>query len=81
MGIFVRELGALYDAFRRGEGDPLPPLPVQYADYAAWQRRWMEGEVLAGQARYWTETLTGAPELLELHLDHPRPARPDHVSG
>ncbi|HEV2736834.1 MAG TPA: amino acid adenylation domain-containing protein, partial [Longimicrobiaceae bacterium] len=53
VGVFTRELGALYGAFRQGRPDPLPPLPVQYADYAAWQRRWMEGELLREQAEYW----------------------------
>ncbi|HEU4559096.1 MAG TPA: amino acid adenylation domain-containing protein, partial [Longimicrobium sp.] len=79
--LFTRELGALYGAFRRGEPDPLPALPVQYADYAAWQRRWVEGDVLQAQAEYWTETLTGAPELLELPTDRPRPARQDHAGA
>jgi hypothetical protein len=46
MGVLTRELSTLYGAFSRGEPDPLPPLPVQYADYAVWQRRWVEGEVL-----------------------------------
>jgi hypothetical protein len=46
MGVMTRELSTLYGAFSRGEPDPLPPLPVQYADYAVWQRRWVEGEVL-----------------------------------
>ena len=46
MGVFTRELGELYGAFQRGEPDPLPPLAVQYADYAVWQRKWVEGEVL-----------------------------------
>ncbi|HEX9936329.1 MAG TPA: condensation domain-containing protein, partial [Longimicrobium sp.] len=81
MGVLTRELGVLYEAFRRGEPDPLPPLPVQYADYAAWQRRWVDGDVLQQQAEYWTRTLSGAPELLELPTDHPRPARQDHVGG
>ncbi|WP_414682885.1 amino acid adenylation domain-containing protein, partial [Longimicrobium sp.] len=81
MGVFTRELGALYDAFRRGEPDPLPPLPVQYADYAAWQRKWVDGDVLRQQAEYWTETLTGAPELLELPTDHPRPMRRDQAGA
>ncbi|HEX9938568.1 MAG TPA: condensation domain-containing protein, partial [Longimicrobium sp.] len=79
MGVFSRELSALYDAFRRGEPDPLPALPIQYADYAAWQRRWVAGEVLAEQSEYWKRTLAGAPELLELPTDHPRPARPDYA--
>ena len=54
MGVLFRELGALYAAFARGEPDPLPPLPVQYADYAVWHRRWVEGPVLEAQAEYWT---------------------------
>ncbi len=81
MGVFMRELGTLYGAFRRGEPDPLPPLPVQYADYAAWQRRWVSGEVLRQQAEYWERTLGGAPERLELSTDHPRPARQDYTGG
>jgi amino acid adenylation domain-containing protein len=81
MGVLHRELGALYAAFARGEPDPLPPLPVQYADYAAWHRRLVEGEVLRRQAEYWRETLAGAPELLELPADHPRPARQDFAGA
>jgi amino acid adenylation domain-containing protein len=81
MGVLTSELGALYAAFRRGEPDPLLPLPVQYADYAAWQRRWDDGEVLKEQAGYWRETLSGAPELLELPTDHARPARQDFVGA
>ncbi|HEU0300184.1 MAG TPA: condensation domain-containing protein, partial [Longimicrobium sp.] len=81
MGVLTRELSTLYAAFRRGEPDPLPALPVQYADYAAWQRRWVAGEVLEEQAAYWTETLGGAPELLELPADHARPARQDHAGA
>ncbi|HVG45405.1 MAG TPA: amino acid adenylation domain-containing protein, partial [Longimicrobium sp.] len=77
MGVFTRELSALYDAFRDGEPDPLPALPIQYADYAVWQRRWVEGPVMEAQAEYWKETLAGAPELLELPTDHPRPAQQD----
>jgi amino acid adenylation domain-containing protein len=81
MGIFTRELSALYAAFRGGRPDPLPPLPVQYADYAAWQRQWVKGEVLQRQADYWRETLAGAPELLELPTDHARPARQDFAGA
>ncbi|HEY7769023.1 amino acid adenylation domain-containing protein [Longimicrobium sp.] len=80
-GVLFRELGALYAAFARGEPDPLPPLPVQYADYAAWHRRWVEGPVLEAQAEYWTRTLAGAPELLELPTDHPRPAKQDFAGA
>ncbi|HYR08675.1 MAG TPA: amino acid adenylation domain-containing protein, partial [Longimicrobium sp.] len=81
MGVFTRELSTLYTAFSQGQPDPLPALPVQYADYAAWQRRRVEGEVLDAQAAYWTRTLAGAPELLELPTDHPRPARQDHAGA
>jgi amino acid adenylation domain-containing protein len=78
--VLTRELGALYGAFRRGDPDPLPPLAAQYADYAAWQRRWAAGDGGRRQAGYWAEALSGAPELLELPTDRPRPARRD-VSG
>jgi amino acid adenylation domain-containing protein len=81
MGVLTRELSALYGAFRRGEPDPLPPLAIQYADYAAWQRRWVDGEVLQAQAAYWKEALAGAPELLELPTDRPRPARQDFAGA
>ncbi|MEW5925947.1 MAG: amino acid adenylation domain-containing protein [Gemmatimonadota bacterium] len=81
MGVLFGELGALYGAFHRGEPDPLPPLPVQYADYAVWQRRWVTGEVLQEQAEFWKRTLAGAPELLELPTDHPRPAQQDHAGA
>jgi amino acid adenylation domain-containing protein len=80
-GVFTRELSALYAPFRAGEPDRLPALPIQYADYAAWQRRWMEGEALRAQAEYWQETLAGAPELLELPADHARPARQEFSGG
>ncbi len=72
-GILLRELGALYGAFRRGDGDPLPPLTLQYPDYAAWQRRYLTPERLAAQAQYWRETLSDAPALLTLPTDRPRP--------
>ncbi|HGM6657661.1 TPA: amino acid adenylation domain-containing protein, partial [Serratia marcescens] len=72
-GILLRELGALYGALRRGDADPLPPLTLQYPDYAAWQRRYLTQERLAAQAQYWRETLIGAPALLTLPTDRPRP--------
>jgi hypothetical protein len=81
MGVLTHELSTLYRAFRRGEADPLPPLPVQYADYAAWQRRWLEGEALREQADFWRETLSGAPELLGLPLDRPRPVQQDFAGA
>jgi acyl carrier protein len=74
MGVLLREVAALYDAFVHGRPSPLPELPVQYADFAVWQRSWMEGEVLEGQLAYWKEALAGAPTVLELPTDRPRPA-------
>jgi pristinamycin I synthase-3/4 len=71
------EVGALYAAFSRGEPSPLPELPVQYADFAAWQRGWLRGEVLERQLGYWKARLAGAPAL-ELPADHPRPAVPSN---
>ncbi|MFJ4243824.1 amino acid adenylation domain-containing protein, partial [Streptomyces iakyrus] len=70
--IFHRELGTLYEAFRAGESDPLPPLEVQYADFAVWQRQWLDGELLERQLGYWSQRLDGAPTL-ELPTDRPRP--------
>ena len=72
MGLLMEELKTLYGAYVRGEEDPLPELEVQYGDYAIWQRRWMEGEVLREQGEYWRKELEGAPGLLELPLDHER---------
>ncbi|WP_301647756.1 non-ribosomal peptide synthetase, partial [Streptomyces arenae] len=66
------EITTLYDAFRAGDPDPLPPLPVQYADFALWQRQWLTGDVLDEQLSYWRTTLAGAPTL-ELPTDRPRP--------
>ncbi len=73
MGVFTNELSKLYGAFVRGAADPLPELKIQYADYAVWQRKWMEGEILRKQAEYWGKTLAGAPEVLQLPADHVRP--------
>jgi amino acid adenylation domain-containing protein len=74
MGVLYRELAALYEAYREGGESPLPELAVQYADYAAWQREQLRGEALDRQLTYWKERLAGAPELLELPTDRPRPA-------
>ncbi len=81
MGVLVRELKALYGAFMGGEADPLPELEIQYADYAVWQRQWIEGEILQEQAAYWKSTLAGAPALLELPADHARPVQQDFAGG
>jgi amino acid adenylation domain-containing protein len=74
LGVLVREVGTLYRAFVLGERVSLPELPIQYADYAVWQRSWLQGEVLAGHVAYWRERLRGAPALLRLTTDRPRPA-------
>ncbi|HEY0015717.1 MAG TPA: amino acid adenylation domain-containing protein, partial [Longimicrobium sp.] len=74
LGVLFRELSILYGASVKGAGAPLPELAVQYADYAAWQRRHLQGEVLDRQLAYWKRRLAGAPSLLELPTDHPRPA-------
>jgi pristinamycin I synthase-3/4 len=79
MGVLVREVAALYAAFVRGEASPLAELPVQYADYAHWQREWLQGDVLAAQLDYWKTQLSGAPALLALPTDRPRPAVQRHA--
>ncbi|WP_429442915.1 amino acid adenylation domain-containing protein [Paraburkholderia youngii] len=75
VGVLVRELGSLYRAFVAGQADPLPVPAIQYPDYAAWQRQWLSGERLQRQAQYWREALSGAPSMLALPTDRPRPAR------
>ncbi|MCF7697667.1 amino acid adenylation domain-containing protein, partial [Mycetohabitans sp. B2] len=79
--VLVRELSALYTAACRGQPDPLPPLAVQYPDYAAWQRQWLSGERLQAQSEYWRMTLADAPVLLELPTDRPRPAQPSFAGA
>jgi amino acid adenylation domain-containing protein/non-ribosomal peptide synthase protein (TIGR01720 family) len=78
LGVLVREASVLYGAFREGRAPALPPLPVQYADFAVWQRAWLRGEVLERQMAYWRERLAGAPALLELPTDRPRPPVQSH---
>jgi amino acid adenylation domain-containing protein len=70
---FLHELAILYLAFARGEPSPLAEPPVQYVDYALWQRRWLREEVLAPQLSYWQELLRDVPTVLELPMDRPRP--------
>jgi hypothetical protein len=72
-GIFVDELSKLYEACAKDEDPALLELPIQYADYAVWQRSWLFGDELERQVSYWTKHLAGAPAL-ELPTDHPRPA-------
>lgn len=75
LGVLIGELAALYEAFSGGHDNPLPSLPVQYGDYAAWQRREGEGDVVASRLQAWRERLLGAPDLLALPCDYPRPAK------
>jgi amino acid adenylation domain-containing protein len=74
-GVLLREVGALYSAFAQGLPSPLPELPIQYADFAVWQRDWLAGENLAAQLAFWKQQLLGAPRQLELPTDRPRPAQ------
>jgi amino acid adenylation domain-containing protein len=74
MGVLVKEVAALYAAYIAGVEPELPELPIQYADFAVWQREWLQGEVLERQLSYWRGQLAGAPPVLELPTDRPRPA-------
>jgi amino acid adenylation domain-containing protein len=81
LGLLVDELRTLYAASAEGKPSPLPELPVQYADFAAWQRRQLEGEPRDRLLRYWKTKLAGAPPLLDLPSDRPRPARSSFLGG
>nr|WP_205522819.1 non-ribosomal peptide synthetase [Myxococcus eversor] len=74
LGVLVREMSAFYEGFSQGRPAFLPELPVQYADYAVWQRAWLQGPVLEAQLGWWKEHLGGAPPALELPTDFQRPA-------
>ena len=74
IAIFNKEMSLLYHSFSTGQPSPLPELPIQYADFAHWQRQWLQGEVLEAQLSYWKKQLAGAPPSLELPTDRPRPA-------
>ncbi|HEX8145435.1 MAG TPA: amino acid adenylation domain-containing protein [Pyrinomonadaceae bacterium] len=78
MGVMIREVGMLYQAYSAGYRSPLAPLKIQYADYAAWQRKWLAGDLLQAQLKYWKEQLAGIPPLLELPTDKPRPPIQSH---
>ncbi|MEM7758013.1 MAG: amino acid adenylation domain-containing protein [Cyanobacteria bacterium P01_A01_bin.40] len=72
-GILIDEIATLYQAFLAGEPSPLAELPIQYADFALWQRQWLSGKILKTQLHYWQQQLQGAPELIQLPTDRPRP--------
>ncbi|HEX8710130.1 MAG TPA: amino acid adenylation domain-containing protein, partial [Pyrinomonadaceae bacterium] len=74
VGILIRELAALYESYATGTQAHLPELSLQYADYAVWQREWLNGEVLAGQLDYWRKQLGGTPAVLEMPADKRRPS-------
>jgi hypothetical protein len=73
--IFAREFSLLYDCFSHDRSSPLPELTIQYADFAAWQRQWLQGEVLENSLTYWRNQLADAPENLNFPTDYPRPER------
>ncbi|HEY0737078.1 MAG TPA: amino acid adenylation domain-containing protein, partial [Herpetosiphonaceae bacterium] len=75
IGVMIRELATLYLAFANGRPSPLPELPIQYVDFAVWQRQWLQDQVLDQQLAYWQQRLHGAPTVLELPTDRPRPPR------
>ncbi|RYZ35852.1 MAG: amino acid adenylation domain-containing protein, partial [Myxococcaceae bacterium] len=75
VGVMVREVAAAYAAFASGTTPHLPSLPVQYADFASWQRGWLQGDVLAKHVAWWKDQLAGASQVLDLPTDHPRPTQ------
>ena len=81
MGVFKQEWEQTYSAFAVGNQPNLPSLPIQYSDYAAWQRGWLKGEILERQENYWKQQLEDAPRLLDLPTDHPRPAKQSYQGG
>ena len=74
MDVLMKEVATLYAAYSKGEASPLPELPVQYSDFAVWQRGWLQGEELERQLSYWRAQLGGELPVLELPADHSRPA-------
>ncbi len=80
-GIIFDEVAALYTAYVQGKPDPLPPLPVQYADFALWQFNHLQGEVLRGEVEFWRDEVAGADFVTELPTDHPRPEVLTFVGG
>jgi amino acid adenylation domain-containing protein len=81
LALLLQELATLYAAFTAGEADPMPPLALQYADYACWQQQWQIGPLWQAQCAHWQQALHGAPPLLDLPADRPRPAQQDHAGA
>jgi amino acid adenylation domain-containing protein len=78
IGIFIEEMTVLYRAFRSGRPSPLPELPIQYTDFAVWQRQWLQNEAPESQLGYWRAQLDGAP-ILEMPTDRSRPLQQDYA--
>ena len=78
--VLIREMVALYESLRSGKPSPLPDLELQYADYAAWQREWLQGEVLEQQLSYWCQQLASVPAL-DLPTDHARPVTQSYAAA
>ena len=81
VNVLLRELPLLYEVFATGQPSPLPELPIQYVDYAVWQREQLQGEPLARQLNYWKKQLEGVPDLLELPANRLRPAKPSFAGA
>lgn len=81
MGVLIEELGALYEANSCDIKHTLPELPIQYVDFAIWQRQWLQGEVLITQLNYWKQKLSGDLPLLQLPSDFPRPSLPNFLGA
>ncbi|MEU9634591.1 amino acid adenylation domain-containing protein [Streptomyces tendae] len=81
MGVLQRELNLIHRAFRAGKPSPLPPLEIQYADFAEWQRSYLSGELLVEHVDYWVDRLRGMPAALELPTERPRPATPGYTAA
>lgn len=73
VGVIIREIIILFDAFSAGKHSPLPELPIQYADFALWQKEWLHGDLIEQQTRYWKKQLTGHPYIFKMLTDRPRP--------
>ncbi|NET08281.1 MAG: hypothetical protein F6K16_27010 [Symploca sp. SIO2B6] len=80
-GVLFKELATLYEAFTNNKPSPLPELPIQYPDFAPWQRQWLQGEFLEALLSYWKQQLGGKVSELQLPTDHPQPVSPTRVSA
>src|SRR5262249_9327487 len=81
LGVFFKELSALYTAFIEGKRSPLEELTIQYTDFARWQRDWLQGRVLEKQLEYWKKRLHNAPVVLDLPVDRRRPSSQTYVGA